>query len=65
MNKEKIIAEFMNADEDEAFKLVAALKVILLADFEANGGLTEASRKRAWKMVHELGQILLKRRSPQ
>jgi hypothetical protein len=36
---------------DEALKLVAALKVTLLADHESPGhqGLTEPTRKRAWQ----------------
>jgi hypothetical protein len=47
---------------DEALKLVAALKVTLLADHESPGhqGLTEPTRKRAWQMVNELGNILLR-----
>jgi hypothetical protein len=47
---------------DEALKLVAALKVTLLADHESPGhqGLTEPTRKRAWQMVNELGKILLR-----
>jgi hypothetical protein len=47
---------------DEALKLVAALKVTLLADHESPGhqGLTEPTRKRAWQMVNELSKILLR-----
>jgi hypothetical protein len=47
---------------DEALKLVAALKVTLLADHESPGhqGLTEPTRKRAWQMVNELGKLLLR-----
>jgi hypothetical protein len=36
------------------------LKVILLADSDkAGGGLNEASRRRAWQLVHELGVLLM------
>jgi hypothetical protein len=40
-------------------KLVAELKVVLLADV-GHKGLNETSRKRAWAMVNEIGKIVRK-----
>ena len=42
----------------EIAKLVAQLKVALLADEGCNGGLNEGSRRRAWDMVRDIGKIL-------
>lgn len=50
-------------DDDDiraCMEIVAALKVMLLADDDCNGGLNETSRKRAWRMARDLGFILLK-----
>ena len=56
--KDRAISEIGKIDFDEAFKLVVALKVALLADVDANGGLNAPSRARAWRMVNDLGKIL-------
>lgn len=45
-------------DMDEARKIVASLKICLLADDGANDGLNSASRKRAWQLVHDLAIML-------
>jgi hypothetical protein len=55
------ISQIAAIDDDEAIKLVAELKVALLADADADGGLTQSSRERAWRMANDLGKILLKR----
>jgi len=64
--KDKVLAdlEVVFSDlgtEDTDLKITAELKVMLLADYR-EGGLSEVSRKRAWRAVHELGQILRTRR---
>lgn len=61
-HKDVAIREIDEMNENEAAKLIAALKVCLLADQEMRGGLNERNRKRAWKMVHELGALMLKGR---
>jgi hypothetical protein len=57
--KRRTIAEIEKGQADDALKLIAELKVALLPDFDANGGLREHTRRRAWRMVNELGKLLL------
>jgi hypothetical protein len=49
-----------NEDIREIMELVAALKIILLADEGWDGGLSETSRKRAWGLARDAGFILLR-----
>lgn len=62
--KQVAIKAISNVDADEAIKLIAQLKVALLADADANGGLGANSRHRAWRMVHELGMLLMGESKP-
>jgi hypothetical protein len=55
------VAKLSQIDEDEALKLVGALKVMLMPDAGADGGLTPTNRRRCFKLVVELGQSLCKR----
>lgn len=56
-----VAAKLSQSEEDEALKLVGALKVMLMPDAGADGGLTPANRLRCFKLVVELGQLLCKR----
>ena len=49
-------------EEDEALKLIGALKVMLMPDANADGGLTSANRLRCFRLAVELGQVLCKNR---
>jgi hypothetical protein len=60
--KDTAVAAIEKVNAHQALKLVAELKVILLAD--EGGGLNEQSRTRAWRMVHEIGQLLIKEIEP-
>lgn len=63
--KDEVLAGLGAADEDPVHKLIAMLKVALLADYDMpnHEGLSEESRKRAWDMVADLGMIIVKRKS--
>lgn len=54
--------EIEHLTDDKALELIVELKVVLLADVGHNGGISRISRRRAWQMVHELGQILMEQR---
>jgi hypothetical protein len=64
MAKDMAIEGIAGLDDDPAMKLVAELKIVLLADYDAPGhvGLLEGSRAQAWRMVADLGKLLLERK---
>ena len=59
--KEQAVADIASAtDVSEIKKLVAELKVMLLADIGYKGGLSAENRTRAWKLAAEIGKLLLR-----
>jgi hypothetical protein len=63
--KDEVLAGLGGSDVDPVHKLIAMLKVELLADYDMpnHEGLSEESRKRAWRMVADLGLIIVKRKA--
>ena len=51
-------AKLSQVEEGEALKLIGALKLMLMPDAGADGGLTSANRLRCFKLVVELVQVL-------
>jgi len=51
-------AKLSHIEEDEAPKLIGALKLMLMPDAGADGALTSANRLRCFKLVVELVQVL-------
>jgi hypothetical protein len=47
-------------EKDEALKLIGALKLMLMPDAGADGGLISANRLRCFRLAVELGQVLCK-----
>jgi hypothetical protein len=54
------LAKLSQIEKDEALKMIGALKVMLMPDAGADGGLTPSNRLRCFKLVVELGQLLCK-----
>jgi hypothetical protein len=66
IDKDKVVdlIETIDAGGDtnmQIAKLAGELKVVLLSDGPVGGagGLSEASRKRAWGMVNEIAKLIL------
>jgi hypothetical protein len=64
--KDKALADLESdvpaSDFDQMLTLIAELKVMLIADDGAQGGLNAENRARAWCIVRDLGKLLLKLR---
>jgi hypothetical protein len=60
-----IVAVLQGGDGDRVVRLIAALKVLLLPDYDMPGhqGLSEENRALAWGMVRDLGNLLVKGKS--
>jgi len=65
--REKLVgaAKLSQIEEDEALKLIGALKLMLMPDAKADGGLTSANRLRCFKLAVELGQMLCRSQGAQ
>jgi len=59
--KDEYLKQMSEADLDSEVRIAAALKVILLPDYGASGGLNEHTRKLAWQMADELSHIIARR----
>ena len=56
--KEWAVDQINMDNTHEVLKILIELKVVLLAEPDCRGGIGEESRRRAWRMVHEVGQLL-------
>lgn len=58
LEKLSVAAQLSRMETDETLKLIAAMKVLMLPDEGADGGLTKSNRERCFKLLVELGQVI-------